>query len=236
MTSISSLSGSSQLAQLRESLAAKLDTDGDGKISRDEFVAGRPKDVSESDSAALYAKIDKDGTGALTADQLQAGLEANRPNPTGGSAGLSSDLVAALIDILDKTKTDGTTSRDGASGDATGTPPSSQDLFSTLDSDGDGKVSKAEFLAGRPDGLREDQATSLFDSIDTEQTGSISADQFAAARPQGGPPPARNSASASDGTDSISADTLNALVNAIKAYASANNISLDQPSSVSSIG
>ncbi len=236
MTSISSLSGSSQLAQLRESLATKLDTDGDGKISKDEFVAGRPKDVSESDSAALYAKIDKDGTGALTADQLQAGLDANRPNPAGGSAGLSSDLVAALIDILDKTKTDGT----GASGDATGTAPSSQDLFSKLDSDGDGKVSKAEFLAGRPDGVSEDQATSLFDSIDTEQTGSIGADQFAAAQPQGGPPPgpppARNSASASDGTDSISADTLNALVNAIKAYASANNISLDQPSSVSSIG
>lgn len=130
MSSISSVSGS----QATQSLFSKLDTNGDGKVSQDEFVAGRPKEVSESDSAALYAKIDEDGTGALSEDQLKAGLDANRPPPpefTGGAPSLSSDLVSALIDVLQQSSEDdsststsastSTTAKAAATSDTTGT-------------------------------------------------------------------------------------------------------------------
>ncbi|PWR22546.1 EF-hand domain-containing protein [Zavarzinia aquatilis] len=108
MSSISSVSGS----QATQSLFSKLDTNSDGTVSQDEFVASRPKDMSETDAAALYAKIDEDGTGALTEDQLKAGLDANRPPPppppelTGGAPSLSSDLVSALIDVLQQASED----------------------------------------------------------------------------------------------------------------------------------
>lgn len=98
--SISSISGASQA----QSLFAKIDADGDGKVTKDEFVASRPKDISEDQAAELYAKIDSEGTGALTEDQLKAGLDANRPPPppelSGGSASLSSDTLSALLEVL----------------------------------------------------------------------------------------------------------------------------------------
>nr|WP_246401328.1 EF-hand domain-containing protein [Rhizobium hidalgonense] len=78
-------------------------------------------------------------------------------------------------------------------------PPEGDDelasLLSDLDTDGDGLVSKAEFVAGRPSDVSEDQAGTLFDSFDSESAGSLSADALTEAmsspssqRPDGPPP------------------------------------------------
>ena len=63
--------------------------------------------------------------------------------------------------------------------------PSSADAFARTDANGDGAVSQAEFVAGRPADVGEDQAAALFERLDAEGTGSLTRDQF----PQGGPPP-----------------------------------------------
>ncbi len=67
---------------------------------------------------------------------------------------------------------------------------------SQLDTDGDGYVSKAEFVAARPSDVTEDQAGTLFDSFDSEGTGSLSVDALAetmsaqqSERADGPPPP-----------------------------------------------
>jgi Ca2+-binding EF-hand superfamily protein len=49
-----------------------------------------------------------------------------------------------------------------------------------MDTDGDGSVSEAEFVAARPSDASEDQAASLFESLDTSQSGSLTESQFAA--------------------------------------------------------
>ena len=78
---ISALSSSSSdaLSSLRQKLFQQLDTNNDGTISKAEFIAGRPKNMSEAQAGALYDKIDSDGSNALTQTQLDAGLAANRP-------------------------------------------------------------------------------------------------------------------------------------------------------------
>lgn len=71
-------------------LFAKLDADGDGTVTEDEFVAGRPDDVGEDQARQLYQKIaEKSGADAasgLSQDQFASGFAAAAPagGPSGG--------------------------------------------------------------------------------------------------------------------------------------------------------
>ncbi len=62
-----------------------------------------------------------------------------------------------------------------------GEPPKDDQIssmFSAMDTDGDGNVSQAEFIAARPSDVSEEQATNLFDSLDTTGSGSLTESQF----------------------------------------------------------
>ncbi|NTF86615.1 EF-hand domain-containing protein [Agrobacterium rhizogenes] len=62
-----------------DQLFASLDTNKDGKVSSDEFVAGRPKDMSESDAANLFKSLDTQNSGSLDKDQFAEGLDVLKP-------------------------------------------------------------------------------------------------------------------------------------------------------------
>ncbi|CUW40726.1 Suppressor protein SRP40 [Magnetospirillum sp. XM-1] len=70
-------------------LFSKLDSDGDGTVTRDEFVAGRPDKVSEEDAGKFYDKIAEnsggDGAKGLSQEQFATGLQ-NAGPPAGGGA------------------------------------------------------------------------------------------------------------------------------------------------------
>ena len=136
-------------------LLAKLDTDGDGKVSRDEFVAGRPDGASEDQAGALFDQIAGNNTGALTQQQLVDGLQSQRH------------------------------------GHGHGHHRDPSELFSSLDSNDDGTLTRDEFVAGRPQDVSADQAGTLFDQLAGDNTDGLSEDQFASAlqahRPAGGP-------------------------------------------------
>ena len=151
---------------------AELDTDGDGYVSKAEFVAARPSDVSEDQAATLFDSFDSEGSGSLSVDALTEAMSAQRSERAGGPPPREGDDELAS-------------------------------RLSELDTDGDGLVSKAEFVAGRPSDVSEDQAGTLFDSFDTEGAGSLSVDALTEAmsaqsseRPNG-PPPAEDDQSAS---------------------------------------
>jgi EF hand len=59
-----------------------MDTDSDGKVSEQEFVASRPKEVSEEDATKRFESLDTSKTGSLTQEQL----ESDKPKgpPMGG--------------------------------------------------------------------------------------------------------------------------------------------------------
>lgn len=139
------LQGSGQVNGGRQglgSLFSRLDTDGDGKVSKDEFVSGRPKGMSEDDAGKMFNSLSNaagvtDGS-ALSQDQFAQALQSQGPQGAGthhphhhhGGGGMNPD-----------------------------------EIFAKLDTDGNGKVSKDEFVAGRPQNVSEDQASTFFDQI-----------------------------------------------------------------------
>ncbi|AYG58603.1 EF-hand domain-containing protein [Rhizobium jaguaris] len=95
-TGTNSSSGSSSNQSPMDQLFASLDTNHDGKVSSDEFVAGRPKDMSESDAANLFKSLDTQGSGSLNKDQFAEGLDVLK----------STDSSAADMLSLEQTSSD----------------------------------------------------------------------------------------------------------------------------------
>ena len=169
MVSVSS-SSSAAYSSTQRTMFNRLDSNSDGKLTKDEFVAGRPKDVSESQASALYSSIDSDNAGSISEEQFDASM------PSGGSVGsmtsmLSSDAMAVLMAMSPQ-----------------GGNLSASDIYAEMDADGDGSVTEAEFVAARPADISEEDATALYATIDTEGTGSITEAQFAESMPDGPPP------------------------------------------------
>jgi Ca2+-binding EF-hand superfamily protein len=168
----------------------KLDTDGDGKISKDEFVAGAPKGTDSTQAASLYDKLVQ--AASSSSSSATSGSTASDSSSTGLSAGdlqtafqsLSGSTRSALFQIQangqygppppsdqssqDTSNTDQTdATNDTTQAGATSHSASSRfhNFFTKLDADGDGKVSKAEFVAAAPPGLDATKAGDFYDQL-----------------------------------------------------------------------
>lgn len=155
--------GSFDASQLR-SLFSKIDSDGSGSVTREEFVNGAPKDVSSEMAGQLFDALDSSGSGSLSESDILSAFEQ-----------LDSQMQGALI------QEQGQGSRPQ--------PPKPEDVFNQADSDGDGTVTREEFIANRPDEVSEEQAGSMFDQLDSEGTGSLSKEDFIAAMEANQPEP-----------------------------------------------
>jgi Ca2+-binding EF-hand superfamily protein len=176
MTSISAF-GSNAISDMQKNLFNKLDTDKSGTLSKDEFVSGRPKNMSEDQASAVYAKLDSGSTGAVTLDQLESARpEHGRPEGT-----TSSRAMSAVMELHRGGHGHGGWSEGGQGAEDSAQPANLADIYKDMDLDGNGSVSKSEFLAARPDHMSESRAAAAFDKIDSQSTGSISEEQFEAA-------------------------------------------------------
>ena len=176
MSNISSASNCS--LQMQQNLFRRIDTNADGKVSKGEFLSARPDGVSADQASAIFSMLDTAGTGSLTQGQLFSGeaQQASATDSGSASAGnLASDVVAAILQLLQQNDS-AAASVDGVN--AAHRRPSASEMFSKMDANGDGSVSKDEFLAARPANVSEQQALALFNSIDTQGSGSISLAQF----------------------------------------------------------
>jgi Ca2+-binding EF-hand superfamily protein len=131
-SSMSSKSGGRSGGSIQDMLA-NLDADEDGMISRDEFVSGRPDDVSEDMAGSLFDSMDSEDSGSMSIDDLSSAMAQNGPPmgppPAGGppSGGIASsdddnddeddddddatsatetDTTSLLLDALDKAAED----------------------------------------------------------------------------------------------------------------------------------
>jgi Ca2+-binding EF-hand superfamily protein len=178
-------------------LFSKLDADGDGNVTREEFVAGRPDHVSEKEAGKLFDKLDKEGSGSLSQSQFETALkEAGPPPPPPGMAA-------------------GAPPADGKGGS------NSNQVFDELDTNKDGKVSMSEWLAGKPAEVSEEDATAMFEAMDTEGTGSLTKEQLAEGMEKNRP---ESSTATSTAGNNLVLDNklLTMLLEAVKSYEKAS--------------
>lgn len=184
MTSINSVSSAWSSASVQraprpgpspERLLAQIDADGSGGVNETELqgllddVAKKTGASSQASAADLVQQYDSDGDGSLNADELGKTMQSALPAPPSTMA-------------FAQSRSDDSTGATGQAGD---------DLFSKVDSDGDGAVNQTELQAllekmsggtASKTGVSSDE---LFSQLDADGDGSLSEAEFDAGRPSG---------------------------------------------------
>ena len=174
--------GSGATGQAGDDLFSKVDTDGSGSLSSNEFTALMNKmaasgdaNATSSDSSNAFASLDTDGDGTLTQAEFDAGRPAGANGPQGAGGPPPGGPPPASASSADSTTYDPLdTNKDGivsAAGAATGTNSANtlQALLQAIDSDKDGKLSKTEADAF---------AKQVTTAVDTLQKSSTSTDSI----------------------------------------------------------
>ncbi|WP_122317889.1 XopAW family type III secretion system calcium-binding effector [Pseudomonas cichorii] len=145
-TSSSSLTSGTNSKKFQEELLAKLDTDGDGSISKDELGSALSSDRKDGITVSLseaFSSLDSDDDDSLDADELAA-LTPPPPPPMQPAT----DLAEELLSSLDADE-DGAISSDELTTGLTnaGSTANSTEVFDVLDTNEDGTVSLEELTA-----------------------------------------------------------------------------------------
>jgi Ca2+-binding EF-hand superfamily protein len=138
--------------------------------------------ISSVGSSSVYAynPLDKNGDGVVGPEELeQAAKSGILSNPSFFASDDGEQSAADKFSINLSTMLLQLQQHESAQGADDSSGSSSESVFSSLDSDGDGKVTLDEFVAGRPKDMSEDDATALFKSLDTEESGYLTKDSFA---------------------------------------------------------
>jgi len=101
----------SDAGQRLSDLFAKLDTNADGSVSKDEFVSNRPTGVSEEHANDLWSRLDTSGSGSLTESQFVSAMssQGSPPGPPpaessqtadSSTTSASNELVQALLEAV----------------------------------------------------------------------------------------------------------------------------------------
>jgi Ca2+-binding EF-hand superfamily protein len=177
--------------QEAKDLYKEMDKDGDGKVTaadwaeatgaedleklREDAGVGDQELMKGADGEGValppnLAQADADGDGKVSEDEYMKACEA---------AGTKKEHCEALWDAAD-TDGDGFASADDLDRVREAAKQAAQD-FEEADVDGDGKLSKEEFLkAAGEKGIPSDEAEALFKELDADSDGSVSAAEFVA--------------------------------------------------------
>ncbi|HWU62839.1 MAG TPA: EF-hand domain-containing protein [Ensifer sp.] len=79
---------------------SKIDSDSSGSVSLSEFVAGRPKGMSEEDATTMFKSIDTEGTGSISEEQFAAKLKEQRATDGTSDSNSPSDMAALAKDLM----------------------------------------------------------------------------------------------------------------------------------------
>lgn len=152
--------------QAGDDFFGKVDSDGDGAVSKTELQAlleamsGGTASQAGVSSDDVFSQLDADGDGSLT----QAEFDAGRPSGAAGEAGGGMQAMGGMPPPP------------GGPGGASASANSTT-TYDALDTNKDGEVSLTERLAGSTSSVEQDAITALFNAIDTDGDASISASE-----------------------------------------------------------
>ncbi|MCF9004326.1 XopAW family type III secretion system calcium-binding effector [Pseudomonas syringae] len=193
-TSSSSVTSSTSNKKFQEELLAKLDSDGDGSIGKNELssaLSSNSKDGITVSLSKAFSDLDSNDDDSLDADELAA-MTPPPPPPMQSVDEQAEDLLGSL-----DSDGDGAISSDELTTGLSnaGSTANSNQVFDALDTDEDGTVSLEELVAGMqpqqpPAGMSPAQVStsgstdsaSLFSTLDSDD--SISASELSAALKQ----------------------------------------------------
>jgi Ca2+-binding EF-hand superfamily protein len=168
--------------QLAQSLFSQIDSNGDGAITQSELEqAVTAAGGTKAGADALYAKLDPNNAGSVSEQQFAQGLSQAAPpahhhHHHGGGGG--GDAASATDG---GNATDALTSLFNADSGGAGNSPtqSAQNIFSQIDSNGDGAITQSELeQAVTAAGGSKTGADALYAKLDPNGTGSVSEQQF----------------------------------------------------------
>ena len=166
---------------LAQSLFSQIDSNGDGSISKTELEQAVTAGGGTTQAAdALYAQLDPNNTGSVTEQQFAQGLSQAMPHHHGHHHGGGADATnSANSNTADGALAQLFEADSGAN--AAGSSPSqiAQNIFSQIDSNGDGSISQTELeQAVTAAGGTTQGADALFAQLDPNNTGSVTEQQF----------------------------------------------------------
>lgn len=179
--SISSISGQSSAQNL---LLADLKKSG---------LSSDMAEQVDSEIKSVFDSLSSSGTKASPTDVRAAIEDKLKEDVEAGT--LTQDQADQVLSALDEFESQLQQSGgpQGASGSGGGQAPDPTELFKKLDSDGDGKVTKDEFVSSRPEDVSEEDAAAFYDKIAEESGGDadsgLSEDEFTTGMQKAGPPP-----------------------------------------------
>jgi Ca2+-binding EF-hand superfamily protein len=183
-------SGSQSSAQSADEVFNKIDTDGNGSISKEELEKDQQ---ARKEEFQTYLTSSRTGMSLLLFNLLHGAGESDDDGieaviPTTGVKPPSID--PSLDEIFSKMDTDGDgvinreefTSFKPDRAVPENAPPPPEEVFNEIDTDGDGSVSQEEFTNFKPDraGLQNDafSVDEIFNRIDINEDSTISRDEF----------------------------------------------------------
>ncbi len=137
-----------------------------------------------------------------TSSALLLSLYANSGTKSSKSSEESSQSSTSALSGVVASNSDGDTFQ--LSDAAKSSMVSASEMFSKMDTDGDGSLSETEFTSARPSDVSEEMAANLYSTIDSDSSSSLTESEFAAMDNMPPPPPSSTSSDSGSSTDSQS--------------------------------